>query len=78
MISRVEAGRRLRSAREAAGLGQGEAADRAGLSRPYLSDLERGERVCGWPRLVALVTVLGLDPRQVVPEFFDGRGSAGP
>lgn len=70
MIDRIEAGRRLRDARKAAGYSQEKAAARLGINRPALSDLERGKRVPGWPRMVEIVTTLGLDPKAVVPEFF--------
>lgn len=72
MIDRIESGRRLRAAREALGLSQGEAAGALGMSQAYLSDIEVGKRVPGWTRMVAIVAGLGLDPRIVAPEWFAG------
>jgi DNA-binding XRE family transcriptional regulator len=69
LIKRQEAGRRLKVAREARGLSQEEAAAMLDMSRPYLSDLENGKRVCAWTKLVEIVRTLGLDPRIILPEL---------
>src|SRR5437763_2166396 len=53
----------LQQQRQAAGLSQQELADRAGLSRRGISDLERGKRRSPYPATVRqLADGLGLDP----------------
>lgn len=74
LITRAEAGRRLRAARKARGLTQAEASARCGLPQSYLSALERGARVCTWPALVGVVAALGYDPELIVPEWFGDSG----
>lgn len=75
MIDRTESGRRLKAARESSGLNQSEAAASLGMAQPYLSDIESGRRVPSWPRVLAMVEALGLDPRIVAPEFFVTPGT---
>jgi transcriptional regulator with XRE-family HTH domain len=67
---RLEAGLRLRAAREATGLSQSAVANRLGVNRTYVSGLESGHRIESWPLMVAMVAELGYDPRIVAPEFF--------
>ena len=55
----------LRQQRTAAGLSQEELAERAGLSRRGISDLERGERRAAHPATVRrLAEALNLDPAE--------------
>lgn len=58
---------RLRELREAAGLTQGELADSAqGLSRAYLSEVERGEKSLGLETLGRLARALGVEPVELL------------
>ena len=43
-MSKIEIAKRLRSAREMAGLSQGQAAKKLGLHRPTISEIEAGRR----------------------------------
>jgi transcriptional regulator with XRE-family HTH domain len=61
-ITREEFGERLKTAREATGYTQTEAAKLLGVSQPYLSDCERGVRLMSVLELVRAVNALGLDP----------------
>ena len=53
-------GRRLRVLREEAGKSQGDLADRAGLSRTYLNQLEAGRRDPSLSTLTRLARALGV------------------
>jgi len=53
-------GRRLRALREAAGKSQGDLADRAGLSRTYLNQLEAGKRDPSLSTLMRLAQALNV------------------
>ena len=53
-------GRRLRALREAADKSQGDLADRAGLSRTYLNQLEAGRRDPSLSTLTRLARALGV------------------
>lgn len=54
--------RALHTARHAAGLGRGQAASLAGISRTYLVKLERGERAPSTKVAEALIATLDLPP----------------
>jgi transcriptional regulator with XRE-family HTH domain len=69
---RKEAGARLRAAREAMGLTQTEAADRADIPQSRLSEWERGDRIPSWPTLAKIAATLKLDPAILLPELFLG------
>jgi transcriptional regulator with XRE-family HTH domain len=69
-ITPEEAGRRIRLAREKVGFSQTQAAKKLKITQPRLSEMERGLKVTTWTRLVAIVKILGLDPKVIVPEFF--------
>ena len=77
MISAPELGRRLRSAREARGLTQAAAAEKAGLHKQTISDLECGRSMPAFGRVVDLVEALGFDPAIVAPEWFPARSGRG-
>lgn len=49
----------LRRLRDRAGLTQQALADRAGISRKYLSELERGLQQPSWPVVLGLAAALG-------------------
>jgi len=51
---------RLRELREQAGLTQPQLADRAGLSKAGIADLEQGRRQPAWETVVALAKALGV------------------
>ncbi len=53
-------GRRLQAFREAAGKSQGDLADKAGLSRTYLNQLEAGKRDPSLSTLTSLARALGV------------------
>jgi transcriptional regulator with XRE-family HTH domain len=52
---------RLRELREAAGLTQGELAERAGLTRVGVAQLEVGRRKPAWETVLALCDALGVE-----------------
>ena len=51
---------RLKELRTAAGLTQGELAEKAGLSQAAISDIEQGRRAPLWETGIALVKALGV------------------
>jgi transcriptional regulator with XRE-family HTH domain len=53
-------GRTVRRRREALGISQEELADRAGLHRTYIGDVERGERNIALVNIVKLAKALGV------------------
>ena len=60
-------GAALRRLRAAAGLTQGELAERAATGREHVADLERGAKEPGLDLLRRLVAALGCDPREFFP-----------
>jgi transcriptional regulator with XRE-family HTH domain len=52
---------RLRELREAAGLTQPQLAERAGLSKAGVADLEQGRREPSWKTVLALAAALNVD-----------------
>lgn len=63
-----EFGRRLRSARRKAKLTQEELATRAGMSRPSLANVERGQQRVALHQFAALAAALGLEGTDLLPE----------
>jgi transcriptional regulator with XRE-family HTH domain len=59
-VAKLTFGERLRDLREARGLTQADLADRAGLTRVGLGNIERGERVPGWDTVQAICAALGV------------------
>lgn len=51
---------RLKELREQAGLTQQQLADKSGLSKFGISDLEQGRRIPGWDTVLALAAALGV------------------
>lgn len=64
---------RLKTARETAGWTQDGAAIALGMNRVAYGDYERGKRGITALRLMEFVRVLGLDPKAIVPEWFQGK-----
>jgi transcriptional regulator with XRE-family HTH domain len=62
-------GRSVRSLRKQRGLSQEELAETCGLSRNYISDIERGVRNPGLLALVALAKALKVPLRELVEEI---------
>lgn len=58
-------GARVRALRTAGGLSQEALADRAGIHRTYVSDLERGARNVGLDNIIAIADALGVPPAQL-------------
>jgi transcriptional regulator with XRE-family HTH domain len=50
----------LKELREAAGLTQPQLAEKAGLSKAGIADIEQGRRVPSWDTVLALATALGV------------------
>ena len=61
-------GRAVRRRREALGISQEELADRAGLHRTYIGDVERGERNIALVNIVRLAKALGVRPGALFPD----------
>ena len=62
-------GQKVRSRREEEGWSQEELAEKAGISRNYLSQIERGVATnLSWQVVERLVTVLGLRPSEIFEE----------
>ena len=59
-------GRRVRAARQAAGLSQEALAEAAGLHPTFISNVERGYRVPSVPTLLRLANGLKIDPGDLV------------
>jgi transcriptional regulator with XRE-family HTH domain len=64
----AELGRRLRQARTTARLTQAELADRAGVTRAALANIERGEQRMAAHQLVAVAAALGIEPAVLLPK----------
>ena len=69
MLDRAECGRRIKAAREAAGLTQDQAAELLGVKRPTFAQYELGRRVPSWLNLYELIERLKLDPAILMPEY---------
>lgn len=52
--------------RKALGVSQGELADRVGMSRPYLAQIEKERRNLSAVKQVAIAKALGVDPSELV------------
>jgi transcriptional regulator with XRE-family HTH domain len=61
-------GRMVREKRKEQGLSQAELAQRAGLNRPYVSDVERGTRNVSLDSICKLANALGM----TLAELFSG------
>lgn len=70
-------GKLLRDARQLRNKVLSEIAEAAGVSVPFLSDLERGKRAIGPKRLDSIAKVLGLEPETYV-KLFQLRGRLPP
>lgn len=64
----AELGRRLRQARNTAGLTQSELADRSGMTRAALANIERGEQRMAAHQLVAVGAALGVELTTLLPK----------
>lgn len=62
-------GRSVRSLRKRRGLSQEDLAEKSGISRNYISDIERGVRNLGLLALVALAKALRVSLRELVEEI---------
>lgn len=66
-------GDRIRARRLERGLSQEELGERSGMHRTYVGQIERGEVMTGWAKLVDIATALGVD----VAELMQGTSQAG-
>ena len=64
----AELGRRLHQARTKAQLTQAELAERAGMSRAALANIERGDQRMATHQLVAIAAALGIEPAILLPK----------
>ncbi|MFY1685012.1 helix-turn-helix domain-containing protein [Micromonospora sp. WMMD730] len=62
-----ELGDTLSRIRRAAGLTQREVADRAGVGRPTLANIEKGRQRVLYHQLLDIADALGTDPRELLP-----------
>jgi transcriptional regulator with XRE-family HTH domain len=60
-------GRALRDARDAAGLTQREVAERIGLTRSSVANIERGSQHIALHQLFLLAHAVGAEPRDILP-----------
>jgi transcriptional regulator with XRE-family HTH domain len=72
--------RRLRELRTAKGWTQGELAEKAGMSKAGVADLEQGRREPSWATVLALAEALGVacDDFQKSPARANGLGRGRP
>ena len=63
----IELGRRIRAARDAAGLNQTAAAAKIGIGQPHLSDLERGIEIPSIQTLAEIASVFGVEIGDLLP-----------
>ena len=69
----AEIGKRIRDLRKQNGLTQQELADRAELTKGFISQLERGQVTPSLPTLLDLVECLGLTPADFFKEASEGK-----
>jgi len=62
-----ELGERLAHARRSAGLTQRAVAERAGIGRPTLANIEKGRQRVLYHQLLDVARALGSDPRDLLP-----------
>jgi Zn-dependent peptidase ImmA (M78 family)/DNA-binding XRE family transcriptional regulator len=74
-VSREELGRRIREAREACRMTQGDAAKHIGVSRPTFVQIEAGKRAVSILELDKLAYLFGRDIREFVTNEFDQEDS---
>lgn len=63
--ARLAFGLRVRALRTVLGISQETLAERAGVHRTYMSDVERGERNVGLDNIHAIAAALGVSPRKL-------------
>jgi len=66
----------IRELREAAGMTQGELAGRAGVSRPYLSNVENGAAEPTVKKAAAIARALGVTVDELFPSAGARKGTA--
>jgi Zn-dependent peptidase ImmA (M78 family)/DNA-binding XRE family transcriptional regulator len=71
MLTPVELGRRLRTARESCGLTQDDVATELGVSRPTVAQLELGNRGVSGIELGKLAFLFGRDMRELLADEYD-------
>lgn len=74
---KVRVGARVRELREAEGLSQEQLAHAAGLSRPYVGALERGEQGAGLEALEKLSRALRVAPARLLDETTPAQAEGG-
>ena len=62
-------GATLRKLRDERGYSQEELAERAGLHRNYIGDIERGERNVALENIIRLAKALSVSPRELFADF---------
>ena len=67
--TQIAFGKALRAHRERAGISQESLADRAGIHRTYVGDVERGKRNLGLVNMQRLADALGVSLTQIVKEM---------
>lgn len=63
----LDLGVRLATMRRAAGMTQREIAERAGMGRPTLANIEKGRQRVLYHQLLDIARALGADPRALLP-----------
>ncbi len=62
-------GKFIRERRELLGIHQRELAEKVGITQPYISYIERGERDIDFPLVLNLCEALGLDIREFIENY---------
>jgi transcriptional regulator with XRE-family HTH domain len=73
----AEVGRRVRMAREAAGLTQDALADRVELSRTSVTNIEKGRQKIALHTLCKVASAVGVEPASLLPPETGGERRAG-
>lgn len=78
VVQRGAWARQIKGARIRMGLTQQNVAELVGVAQPLISEWERGKKEPSDPIKPVLIAKLGIDPKDVVPEWLRGVIADGP